>query len=172
MIGKSQNPRCFTNINKSTLPVTYHANSKAWMRSDIFIEWLNYHDRFFCAMDRKVVLLIDNAGSHFNPKQLEQSNENSTIVNDHNEEIIIINEESSSCSDNEEPIAESSQSSQRRKTNIGQTQKKREEKHQILILQILDLFIFLLTPLHTYSQWMLVSSIVLKLNTNMNIVNI
>ncbi|CAJ0758781.1 2014_t:CDS:2, partial [Entrophospora sp. SA101] len=40
--------------------------------------------------------------------QLEQSNENSTIVNDHNEEIIIINEESSSCSDNEEPIAESS----------------------------------------------------------------
>ncbi|CAH1767232.1 12292_t:CDS:2, partial [Entrophospora sp. SA101] len=71
-------------------------------------KWLNYHDRFFCAMDRKVVLLIDNAGSHFNPKQLEQSNENSTIVNDHNEEIIIINEESSSCSDNEEPIAESS----------------------------------------------------------------
>ncbi|CAJ0633663.1 11137_t:CDS:10 [Entrophospora sp. SA101] len=70
-------------------------------------------------MDRKVVLLIDNAGSHFNPKQLEQSNENSTIVNDHNEEIIIINEESSSCSDNEEPIAESSQSSQRRKTNIA-----------------------------------------------------
>src|SRR5688572_26991573 len=89
VIGKSQNPRCFANINKSTLPVTYRANSKAWMRSDIFIEWLNYHDRFFRTMDRKVVLLIDNAGSHFNPKQLEQSNENLAVVNDHNEETII-----------------------------------------------------------------------------------
>nr|CAG8687575.1 3549_t:CDS:2 [Entrophospora candida] len=79
-------------------------------------------------MDSKVVLLIDNAGSHFNPKQLEQSNENSTIVNDHNEEIIIINEESSSCSDNEEPIAESSQLSQRRKPTLVKHKKKKGRK--------------------------------------------
>ena len=41
------------------------------MRSDIFIEWLHYLDNWFRTMSRKVVLLVDNAGSHFNPKILE-----------------------------------------------------------------------------------------------------
>src|SRR5215213_3506750 len=110
VIGKSQNPRCLANINKSILPVTYRANSKAWMRSDIFIEWLNYHDRYFRTMDRKVVLLIDNAGSHFNPKQLERSNEKFNIVNDRDEETTVINEESSNSSGCNSNNEESSQS--------------------------------------------------------------
>ncbi|CAB5357800.1 unnamed protein product [Rhizophagus irregularis] len=37
VIGKANNPRCFKNINKTSLPITYRANSKAWMRSDILL---------------------------------------------------------------------------------------------------------------------------------------
>ncbi|GES96197.1 tigger transposable element-derived protein 6-like [Rhizophagus clarus] len=75
VIGKSSNPRCFKNFNKSALPVTYQANSKAWMRSDIFLEWLNHLDYYFHTLNRKILLLIDNAGSHFNPKRFEKNND-------------------------------------------------------------------------------------------------
>ena len=37
------------------------------MRSDIFGEWLEYTNSGFRAQNRKVLLLIDNASSHFNP---------------------------------------------------------------------------------------------------------
>ncbi|CAB5373885.1 unnamed protein product [Rhizophagus irregularis] len=73
VIGKSFNPRCFKNFNKSALPVTYRANSKAWMRSDIFVEWLNHLDYYFRTLNRKILLIIDNAGSHFNPKRFEKN---------------------------------------------------------------------------------------------------
>ena len=53
----------------------YCANSKAWMRSDIFIEWLHNLDNYFRVVDRKILLLIDNAGSHFNSKVLNLSDE-------------------------------------------------------------------------------------------------
>ncbi|CAB5393057.1 unnamed protein product [Rhizophagus irregularis] len=59
----------------STLPVIYRANSKAWMRSDIFIEWLKHLDYYFRTMDRRVLLLIDNAGSHFNPKRFKKNDD-------------------------------------------------------------------------------------------------
>ena len=36
------------------------------MRSDIFGEWLEYINSGFRAQNRKVLLLIDNASSHFN----------------------------------------------------------------------------------------------------------
>ena len=86
VIEKSLNPRCFKHINKSALPVIYCANSKAWMRSDIFIEWLKYLDHYFRTKDRKVLLLINNAGSHFNPKRLEKNDVNDDdIINDDDE---------------------------------------------------------------------------------------
>ena len=43
--------------------MTYKANSKVWMRSDIFIEWLNDLDYYFRTLDKKILLLIDNARS-------------------------------------------------------------------------------------------------------------
>jgi hypothetical protein len=55
--------------------VTYRANSKAWMRSDIFVEWLNHLDYYFRTMNRKILLLVDNAGSHFNPKRFEKDDD-------------------------------------------------------------------------------------------------
>ena len=77
------NPRCFKNLNRSALPVIYRANSKAWMRSDIFIEWLKHLDYYFRTMNRKILLLIDNAGSHFNSKRFEKNNHG---VDDDNQE--------------------------------------------------------------------------------------
>ena len=94
MIGKSLNPRCFKNINKSALPVTYRANSKAWMRSDIFIEWLKYLDNYFRIKNKKILFLIDNTRSHLNQKRFEQNN---------NDEVMDTNENSE-----EELFAESS----------------------------------------------------------------
>ncbi|CAB5374532.1 unnamed protein product [Rhizophagus irregularis] len=95
IIGKSLNSRCFKNINKSALPITYRANSKAWMRSDIFIEWLQHLDRWFCTINRKILLLVDNAESHFNLKILDKNDNNTD------------KEVDDSDSDNEEMIAES-----------------------------------------------------------------
>ena len=51
------------------------------MRSDIFGEWLEYINSGFRAQNRKVLLLIDNASSHFNPDEhnnqvTEQANDN------------------------------------------------------------------------------------------------
>ena len=49
------------------------------MRSDIFGEWLECINSRFRAQNRKVLLLIDNASSHFNPDECndqEASNDN------------------------------------------------------------------------------------------------
>lgn len=43
------------------------------MRSDIFVEWLNHLDYYFRTLNRKILLIIDNAGSHFNPKRFEKN---------------------------------------------------------------------------------------------------
>ncbi|GBB89547.1 hypothetical protein RclHR1_16270001 [Rhizophagus clarus] len=67
VIGSSKNPRCLYRVNRNSLPCTYYANSKAWMRSDIFGEWLEYINNKFRTQNRKILLLIDNASSHFNP---------------------------------------------------------------------------------------------------------
>ncbi|GET03457.1 tigger transposable element-derived protein 6-like [Rhizophagus clarus] len=48
----------------------------AWMRSDIFGEWLEYVNNKFQAQSRKFLLLIDNASSYFNPDDDEHNNEN------------------------------------------------------------------------------------------------
>jgi len=126
VIGKSLNPRCFKNINKSALPVIYRANSKAWMRSDIFIEWLRYLDNYFRIKDKKVLLLIDNTGSHLNPKRFEQ------------------NEDSE-----EEPIAESSGTEQNKKKKI-----KKIKKNQIFFLLISNLYTFHQIQPRIYNLWM------------------
>ena len=66
VIGKAEKPRCFSrnNIDSKTLPVTYFANSKAWMTSNIFERWLIAFDRKLKKENRKIILFIDNAPSH------------------------------------------------------------------------------------------------------------
>lgn len=64
VIGTAAKPRCFRNINMNTLPITYRYNKKAWMRGDIFGEWLNSLNAEMCRKKRKILLLLDNAGPH------------------------------------------------------------------------------------------------------------
>ena len=128
MIGK-----CFKNINKSALPITYRANSKAWMRSDIFIERLKYLDNYFHIKNKKILLLIDNAGSHLNQKRFEQNNDNEAIATDENSE--------------EESVAESSRTAENRK-------KINKKNLLIFLLLISNLCTFHQIRPSTYNQWM------------------
>jgi hypothetical protein len=62
VIGKFQNPRCFKNVKK--LPVQYLANKKAWMTSEIFLNWLHKLDRKFEREGRRILMLVDNCPAH------------------------------------------------------------------------------------------------------------
>jgi hypothetical protein len=66
VIGKYAKPRCFKNINISNLSVTYWSNSKAWMLTSLFQEWLQEFDRQVGQKHRgqRVLLLLDNCSSH------------------------------------------------------------------------------------------------------------
>ena len=66
MINKSLAPRIFTrsNITAAQLPVDWHANNKAWMRHDIFQKYLTNLESYFAILQRKILLLVDNASSH------------------------------------------------------------------------------------------------------------
>ena len=119
----------------------YRANSKAWMRSDIFIEWLHNLDNYFRVVDRKILLLIDNAGSHFNSKVLNLSDEENDDNGDDGDDI----------------VAESSHSAQ-----------KRNPKLNLLISQ---LFIYHPILQLTCNPWMPALFIVSKQNTKENFVN-
>ena len=64
VIGKSAKPRCFKNTNMQTLPVTYKAQNKAWMTSDIFLDWVKAFNERMRRQQRKVILFLDNAPAH------------------------------------------------------------------------------------------------------------
>jgi hypothetical protein len=44
VIGKFKNPRCFKNINVTSLGCVYRNNASAWMTHIIFLEWLRAFD--------------------------------------------------------------------------------------------------------------------------------
>ena len=100
-------------------------------------------------MDRKILLLIDNMASHFNPKMFDK--DSSDLSED----------------DDDETVAESSQSAQNRTKS-----KKKQQKNLILNLLILSLFIFLQKKPPTFSQCMLELSTVLNRSINRNFVSI
>ena len=56
------------------------------MRSDIFVEWLNHLDYYFCTLNWKILLIIDNAGSHFNSKRFEKNDDDDEISDEENSE--------------------------------------------------------------------------------------
>ena len=66
VIGKAENPRCFKNIDKPSLPVVYKHNKKAWMTSYIFENWLNEFDQRMKEAGRNILLFLDNATCHPN----------------------------------------------------------------------------------------------------------
>ena len=81
VIGNSKRPRPLSKVNLEHLPVYYRGNPKAWMNSSVFEEVLREMDRRFRNQNKKVLLLIDNALSHFDPHyspalEIEQNNDN------------------------------------------------------------------------------------------------
>lgn len=62
VIGKSPNPRCFKNVKRNKLGITYGASKKAWMTIVLFQSWLKEFDKKMAG--RKVILLLDNAKCH------------------------------------------------------------------------------------------------------------
>jgi hypothetical protein len=66
VIGKAEKPRCFKNVNLTNIGIVYRFNAKAWMTVSIFQEWIKIFDKIIRLEnpDRKVLLLLDNVGSH------------------------------------------------------------------------------------------------------------
>ncbi|CAG8474462.1 964_t:CDS:2 [Diversispora eburnea] len=66
IIEKYANSRCFKTINVHNLSITYQHNSKAWMLTTLFQEWLcNFDQKVAIKHNRQcVLLLLDNCGSH------------------------------------------------------------------------------------------------------------
>ena len=64
VIGKADKPRCFKNMDKLSLPVTYAHNKKAWMTSHIFEKWLRDFDERMKKAGRNILLFLDNATCH------------------------------------------------------------------------------------------------------------
>ena len=64
VIRKSRSPRCFGKMNVKHLPVIYKHNKKAWMTSEIFLDWVNILNNKMKKEKRNVLLFIDNAPSH------------------------------------------------------------------------------------------------------------
>lgn len=68
VIGKSMKPRCFKNINiNSVVNYTASKNRKAWMTTDLFLEW--YRNEFLPKVkerkpNERFILLLDNAPTH------------------------------------------------------------------------------------------------------------
>ena len=62
VIGKSKKPRCFKHI--TCLPCRYRGQSKSWMNSELFEEWVREQDKKFEKEGRKVALVIDNCPAH------------------------------------------------------------------------------------------------------------
>ncbi|CAG8697011.1 13692_t:CDS:2, partial [Rhizophagus irregularis] len=90
VIGNLKRLRPLSKVNLERLPVYYRGNPKAWMNSLVFEKVLCEMDRRFKIQDKKILLLIDNALSHFDSHylpalEIEQndddnaSNENQTF---------------------------------------------------------------------------------------------
>jgi hypothetical protein len=71
VIGKYLNPRCFKNVHRNNLGVTYDASTKAWMTGVLFQRWLREFDMKMAG--RKTILLIDNAPSHISNLNLRNT---------------------------------------------------------------------------------------------------
>jgi hypothetical protein len=83
VIGKSSKPRCFKDVRK--LPIKYHANSKAWMTTEIFCSFLHSLKKvkaFFYAhsvtdVDCENILSLEE--SHFQLRQNSAKREKDNV---------------------------------------------------------------------------------------------
>ena len=78
VIWKSENPRCFRGMIKSTLPIKYFSQKKAWMTGEILDNVLSSFNHKIRTEGRSVLLFLDNAGCH--PEDLRNKYSNIKIV--------------------------------------------------------------------------------------------
>ena len=64
IIGRSREPRCFRGKKLSDLPIVYRNNTKSWMTSEIFKEFLANLNKSMKQKDRNIVLIVDNCKAH------------------------------------------------------------------------------------------------------------
>nr|XP_022912297.1 tigger transposable element-derived protein 6-like [Onthophagus taurus] len=64
VIGKSRNPRCFKNVDKSHLPCNYTHHVSSWIDAQAFREWLLKLDQKLIAQHRHILLTLDNCAAH------------------------------------------------------------------------------------------------------------
>jgi hypothetical protein len=65
-IGNAAKPRCFGRKSAEDLYFKYYYhNKKAWMTGVIFKDYLAKLDLYFDSIGKKILLIIDNAPSHF-----------------------------------------------------------------------------------------------------------
>ena len=67
MIGKSKHPRPLLHVNLDRFSVHYCGNPKAWMNSRLFEKILLDMNKHFRTQNKKILLLINNVSSHFDP---------------------------------------------------------------------------------------------------------
>jgi hypothetical protein len=80
-IGTAKKPRSFAaaGVNINNLDCTWRFNSKAWMTSDIFKEWLLQFDNRM--RTRHVVLLMDNFSAHeFAYEEIKNQLQNTLVI--------------------------------------------------------------------------------------------
>ena len=63
IIGRYENPWCMKG-RKHKLKCTYTSNTKAWMTSMVFTEWLNRWNRKLSIQGCHIALVLDNASCH------------------------------------------------------------------------------------------------------------
>lgn len=78
VIWKSAKPRCFKNVNKAQLPVSYFNQDKAWMSGEIMYTVLKKLNSNIREQSRSIILFMDNAGCH--PEDLAGKYSNIKIV--------------------------------------------------------------------------------------------
>ena len=64
IIGKSAKPRALKGVDTNQLGVSWRSNSKAWMNSKVFSDWLQDLNRRMKLHKRKILLYMDNVSSH------------------------------------------------------------------------------------------------------------
>jgi hypothetical protein len=69
IIGGSKKPRCLKNVDLSLLKIEYDFSKKSWMTKTILENWLERGNSDLSEMNRKIVLILDNATCHNFSKQ-------------------------------------------------------------------------------------------------------
>jgi hypothetical protein len=64
VIGKSENPRSFSKVNRKNLRIIYRFNKSKWMTGLICKEYLQWLNNKMKSEGRKVLLLMDNFSGH------------------------------------------------------------------------------------------------------------